>query len=145
MDEINMKILNVLQMNSRITYKEISKIVKISGVAVGNRIKNMNNIIKSFTILVNQKEYGKNITAIFDITCETGKSQEIAKKIASIDDVMEVYTTLGKHDIVAKARTKNLESLKGIVEKEFFKIKGINEIRTSIVFDCIKENVSLIM
>jgi Lrp/AsnC family transcriptional regulator for asnA, asnC and gidA len=145
MDETDRKILEVLQRNSRTPYKDIARHARISDVAVHKRIKKLDGVIKAFTVLVDQREYGKGMTAVFEITCEVGKALEIAKKLAKIEDVTEVYTTLGKYDIVAKTRTEDMESLKGIVEKELIRIKGINEIRTSIVFECVKENVSLVM
>lgn len=145
MDETDRKILEVLQRNSRTPYKDIARHARISDVAVHKRIKKLDGVIKAFTVLVDQREYGKGMTAVFEITCEVGKALEIAKKLATIEDVTEVYTTLGKYDIVAKTRTEDMESLKGIVEKELIRIKGINEIRTSVVFECVKENVSLVM
>lgn len=145
MDETDKKILEVLQKNSRTPYKNIARHARISDVAVHKRIKKLDKVIRAFTVLVDQREYGKGMTAIFEITCEVGQALEIAKRIAKIEDVTEVYTTLGKYDIVAKIRIEDMESLKKIVEKELIRIKGINEIRTSIVFECVKENVSLVM
>lgn len=145
MDETDRKILEVLQKNSRTPYRDIARHAKISDVAVHKRIKKLSRIIKAFTVLVDQREYGKQITAIVAMTCDAGKTQNVAKKLGALEDVTEVYTTLGEHDIVAKIRTRDLESLKKLVERDMIKIGGINEIRTSIVFDCIKENVNLVM
>lgn len=145
MDETDKRILEVLQKNSRTPYRNIARHAKISDVAVHKRIKKLGRIIKAFTVLVDQREYGKATTAIVAITCDVGRTSEIARKLSALEDVTEVYTTLGEHDIVVKIRTKDLESLKNMVEKELIRIKGINEIRTSIVFDCVKEKVSLVM
>lgn len=145
MDETDRKILQVLQKNSRTPYKNIARHARISDVAVHKRIKKLDKTIKAFTVLLDQREYGRDTTAIIEITCEVGQAMEIAGKLAKIEDVTEVYTTVGKYDIVAKVRTKDMQSLKGIVEKELIRIKGINEIRTSVVFECIKENVNLVM
>jgi Lrp/AsnC family transcriptional regulator for asnA, asnC and gidA len=145
MDETDKKILEVLQKNSRTPYRDIARHAKISDVAVHKRIKKLGSIIKAFTVLVDQHEFGKQITAIVAMTCDAGRTPEIARELGSLEDVTEVYTTLGEHDIVAKIRTKDLESLKGLVERDLIRIGGINEIRTSIVFDCIKEKVNLVM
>jgi Lrp/AsnC family transcriptional regulator for asnA, asnC and gidA len=145
MDETDKKILEVLQRNSRTPYRDIARHAKISDVAVHKRIKKLSRIIKAFTVLVDQREYGRKITAIVAMTCDAGRTPEIARALGDLEDVTEVYTTLGEHDIVAKIRTKDLDSLKKLVERDMIKIGGINEIRTSIVFDCIKENVNLVM
>ena len=146
MDEIDRKILEVLQKNSRMPYKDVSRHVRISDVAVHKRIKKLENkVIRAFTITVDQKEYGKETTAIVAITCEVGRAAEIAGQLSKIEDVTEVYTTIGDYDAVAKIRTKNMASLKEVVEKNITRIKGINEIRTSIVFGCAKENVNFVI
>lgn len=146
MDEIDEKILEALRKNSRASYKDIAKHVRMSDVAVHKRIKSLSeNTIKAFTVLVDQKEYGKDTTALISLRCEVGKTADIASALAKIKDVTEVYTTLGDYDIVIKIRTNGTKSLREIVEKHITRINGINEIRTSIVFDCVKEDMSLVM
>ena len=145
MDETDKKILEVLQKNSRTPYRDIARHAKISDVAVHKRIKKLSKTIKAFTVLVDQREYGKKITAIVAMTCDAGRTPEIARELGNLEDVTEVYTTLGEHDIVAKILTRDLDSLKNLVERDMIRIGGINEIRTSIVFDCIKEKVNLVM
>ncbi|MEE8167651.1 MAG: Lrp/AsnC family transcriptional regulator [Candidatus Hydrothermarchaeales archaeon] len=146
MDEINEKIIEVLKKNSRTPYKDISKHVHISDVAVHKRIKKLEQgIIKTFTVLVYQKEYDRETTALIAMRCEVGRTSEIARALSKIRDVTEVYTALGEYDIIIKIRTKDTKSLREIVEKQLTRIKGINEIRASIVFDCVKEDVSLVM
>ena len=145
MDEIDRKILQVLQKNSRAPYKDIARHARISDVAVHKRIKKLGKVIRAFTVTIDQKAYGRETTAIVSITCEVGKTATIAGKLSELEDVTEVYTTVGQYDIIAKIRTRDTESLREIVEKELIRIKGINEIRTSIVFDCMKEEVSLVI
>ncbi|MEE8403470.1 MAG: Lrp/AsnC family transcriptional regulator [Candidatus Hydrothermarchaeaceae archaeon] len=145
MDEIDKKILETLEKNSRTSYKDIARHAKISDVAVHKRIKKLDgSVIRAFTVLVDQKTYGKGTTAIANIRCETGMTPKIAKALAEIEDVAEVYTTVGNYDITAKIKTADIDALKEIIETEVMAIRGINEIRTSIVFDCVKERVNLV-
>ena len=145
MDEIDRGIMEILMQNSRATYKDISEKIGISEVAVHKRIKKLKGMIKAFTILVDQKILGKGNTAVLLLRCEVGKTREIAERLKEIEDICEVYTTVGEYDIIAKIRTKNTESLKQLVEKKISMISGINELRASIVFECFKENVNLVL
>ncbi len=145
MDEIDEKIIEALKKNSRSSYKEMARETHISDVAVHKRIKKLKGIIRKFTILVDQKSVGKEITAILMIKCEIGKALEIANRLSQVEDIREVYTTVGEYDIIAKIRTDNMDSLKEITEKELMDIKGLNEVRTSIVFESLKEDQSLIL
>ncbi len=145
MDEIDEKIIEALKKNSRSSYKDLARGTHISDVAVHKRIKKLKGIIRTFTILVDQKSVGKEITAILMIKCEIGKAPEIADRLSQVEDIREVYTTVGEYDIIAKIRTDNMDSLKEITEKEMMDIKGLNEVRTSIVFEALKEDQSLIL
>lgn len=145
MDEIDEKIIEALKKNSRSSYKDLARGTHISDVAIHKRIKKLKGIIRKFTILVDQKSVGKEITAILMIKCEIGKSPEIANRLSQVEDIREVYTTVGEYDIIAKIRTDNMDSLKEITEKELMDIKGLNEVRTSIVFESLKEDQSLIL
>jgi len=146
MDEIDRKIIEVLQKDSRGSYKEIAMEVKISDVAVHKRIKKLaKGVIKRFTILVDQKEFGRPTTAILMIRCEIGKTPEIADLLSKVDEISEVYTTVGEYDIIAKVHTKDTEGLRRLVENNLRMIRGLNEIRTSIAFTGVKEELSLVM
>ena len=144
MDRIDQQIIEKLKENSRASYKEISKEVKISDVAVHKRIKKLQkNLIKKFTIIVDQKKTDRQTTALIMVRCDTGTAPEIAAQISAIPDVSEVYTTVGEFDIIAKIRTANMESLKELVEQKLRMIRGIHNITSSIVFDAYKEDMSM--
>ncbi|MEE9594608.1 MAG: Lrp/AsnC family transcriptional regulator [Candidatus Hydrothermarchaeales archaeon] len=146
MDEIDEKILKALRKNSRAPYKAIAKKVHISDVAVHKRIKKLDvGVIKAFTVLIDQRAYDKDTTALISLRCQVGMTADIARALAKIEDVTEVYMALGEYDIVIKVRTKGTESLREIVERQLTRIKGIIEIRTSIIYDSVKEDFSLVM
>ena len=69
MDQIDKKILNILQKDSRLTQKEIGDLVHRTGQAVGNRITRLieQNIIKQYTINV-QYEYTQFIRIMMNNT-----------------------------------------------------------------------------
>ncbi|MFV2040633.1 MAG: Lrp/AsnC family transcriptional regulator [Candidatus Hydrothermarchaeales archaeon] len=145
MDETDQKIIDKLRENSRASYKEIARGVKISDVAVHKRIKNLQKrgVIKRFTVTIDQRKLDKTTTAILMIKCDTGSAPEIAEGLAKTPDITEVYTTIGEYDLVAKIRTHDMDALKDLVEKKLRMTRGIHEIRTSVVFDAFKEDLSL--
>lgn len=143
-DEADSKILEILKRNANTSYREIASNLGISDVAVHKRIKKMEKegIIKSFTVLISQEAIGKHACAIVAIKCDAGKAKDIASEIAKIKDVKEVYIAIGSYDIVAKIRTRDTTALKEIIEKSIRMIKGIHEIRTSIIFESAKEEIN---
>jgi len=143
-DNLDNSILEILKKNANSSYREIASHLGISDVAVHKRIKKMEKegIIKSFTVLISQEAIGKHACAIVAIKCDAGKAKDIASEIARINDVKEVYVSIGSYDIVAKIRTKDTIALKEIIEKNIRMIKGIHEIRTSIIFESTKEEIN---
>lgn len=143
-DEIDDTILEMLKKNANTSYREIASNLGISDVAVHKRIKKMEKggIIKNFTVLISQEAIGKQACAIITLKCDAGKARDIAEEIAKIKDVKEVYIAIGSYDIVAKIRTKDTTALKEIIEKNIRMIKGIHEIRTSIIFESAKEEIN---
>ncbi len=146
MDEIDVRILRALMKNSRTPYREIAKETGISDVAVHKRIKKLESeVIKAFTVLVRQQALGRSTTCVLGIKCASGDVAEIARRLARIEDVTEVYTTFGEYDIVAKLRSGGISSLREVVEGHISRIPGIHQIRASIVFECYKEQPELVM
>lgn len=144
MDEIDAEMIEILKENSKLTYKKIAEKLGISDVAVYKRIKKLeeSGIIKRYTILLSQEKLNKYACALIILTCDAGKAREIAKEIASIEEAKEVYLAMGACDIVVKIRAKSTNELKDIIEKKIRMIKGVHEIRVSIFYDCIKEDMS---
>lgn len=64
-DSIDFQILQLLNKNARIQWKEIGEKIHMTGQAVGNRIKKMedNGIIKAYSIVVDELKMGFSFTA----------------------------------------------------------------------------------
>ncbi|MEM1974311.1 MAG: Lrp/AsnC family transcriptional regulator [Thermoplasmata archaeon] len=121
MDEIDMKILEILKADSRVSLDEISQKLNISKSTVHYRIKRMidKKIIEKFSTKVNYKALGYDI---FAISCVKAKYhqhnlEETAKKIKKVDGVENVFVILGEMDFLITIRAKNKDELKVIVEK----------------------------
>ena len=70
MDKLDYKILNILKENGRETASDISKAIHLSVSAVLDRIKKMeeSGIIKGYTVRVDAKALGNDVTALMEIS-----------------------------------------------------------------------------
>nr|WP_239661662.1 winged helix-turn-helix transcriptional regulator [Bacillus cereus] len=61
-DHIDIKILNLLKENSRVQWRDIGKEIHMTGQAVGNRIRKLEEegIIRAYTILLDEMKLGKS-------------------------------------------------------------------------------------
>lgn len=131
-DEIDEKILALLEENARMTYVEIGNIVGLSEGAVRNRIQGLvaNKVIKRFTI---EKSISHGIRALTMIAVEPSvPTFEVSKKVNELDDVELIYEVTGEYDIVMVSHGSNIESINKVIE-DIRKIKGVEKTNTIIV------------
>lgn len=115
MDEYDFKIIDLLKKNSRATFTEIGKTLKLSEGAIRVRIKKLveNGTIRKFTIKTSTKE----IKAFVDVKVDVNtRTTEIAKKIRNLKGITSVYEISGEEDIVAIAEVSSIAELNDIIE-----------------------------
>lgn len=107
LDNIDEQILGLLSKNSRLTNKEIGKIVHLSGQAVGIRILQLQEkkIIKNFSINI---EYSQ--TQFIRIFMDTNKFTNFEKHVNSFSEVESLFKTTGQacYVIISHFKEKQL-------------------------------------
>jgi len=127
MDDIDKKILNILQNNFRISYKNLGKRVKMAASSVHNRVQKMldEGIIKKEDTIINPMKAGFDTIAILGLSVDPLKMDEVAEKIASYDEVQLIATTTGDHDIIARVFAENEKSLWRFINEKIKIIEGV--------------------
>ena len=131
-DEIDEKILALLEDNARMTYVEIGNLVGLSEGAVRNRIQSLiaDNTIKRFTI---EKSISHGVRALTMIAVEPGvPTFEVSKKVNENEGVERIYEVTGEYDIVMVSHGNNIESINKVIE-DIRKINGVEKTNTIIV------------
>lgn len=146
-DEINNKILNILQMNSKTTNAEIARQVNMAPSAVLERIRRLESrdIIKKYTVQINPVEVGKGLLAFIQVKANGPVvDMKVAKQISKIPEVQEVHLIAGEDSYLVKVRIENPEALTQLLRNKFAAIKSIRTTKTTIVLETIKETNELI-
>jgi len=127
MDDINKKILNLLQQNHRYTYKKIGKRLNMAASSIHNRVKNMEikGIIKYFGPIIDPIKSGYLTIAWLGLTVDPMKMKSIANHIATYDEVQTVAITTGDHDILAQVIAKNDKTLWSFINTKIKPIDGV--------------------
>lgn len=139
-DEKDIKILNILTKNSRLSYREVAKLAGISTVTVLNRIKRLEEmkIINKYSVDLDYERLGYDVQVIIDIRVSKGKLIEVQKKIATDPHVWAVYDNTGHFDstLIAKFRSRAAmdKFLKKIQSYEF-----VERTETKLILNTIKE------
>lgn len=113
LDETDIRILSILTENGRMQWREVGEMVHLSGQAVGNRIRRMEEmgIIEGFTVRVNPDRLGRAVTAYVTVFMKTTDHQGFQRFIAEREMVREADQISGEGCYMLKVNTSDQEEL----------------------------------
>ncbi len=126
-DDIDRKILELLSRNSRISVREISKIVDSSPPTVSRRIRRLEErgIIKGYVSIIEDEELGYDCRALLLIKVSGGADPErIIDEMKNNERICNLYTTVGNYDIISTATCPQLDGLSEFIDG-LRKIEGV--------------------
>ena len=135
-----MKIIELLQENSRISYTEIAKVLGVTETTVRKRIADLEKrgVIKKYTIEVEPSKLGYKTVTILGLDVEPKYLLEAAKKLAELEESRWVATSTGDHMIMAEIWTRDGEELFNLITKKISKIKGVKDLCPAIIMERVK-------
>ena len=135
-DKTDEKILEFLQKDSRESFVEIGKKLKMSESAVRRRVKNMvdNGTIEKFTVQVGEANSTSAIVLIsVDSSVDTAK---VSTKLTKLSDVKTIYEITGQYDISVIVRAQNITEINKCID-DLRKIPGVIDTNTVIILKTI--------
>ncbi|MDR7869353.1 MAG: Lrp/AsnC family transcriptional regulator [Tissierellaceae bacterium] len=119
MDDINYKILTLLQSDSRMTYTQISKEVNLSIPTVKERINRMvdKGIIKNNTIEVNFKSLGRNIRAIICVDVKSNRYDHFLNFCTNNPYVTEFYRVVGPYNAIIFIAIEDVDKFEEFIDR----------------------------
>lgn len=137
-DEIDRKLMNILQENSRITIRELSEKLHLSTTPIHERIKKLerNGYIKEYVTLLDPKKLGRKLTVFVSVTL-LNHSQEIIQEFEAemkkIPEVMECYYVSGNWDFLLKIQCADMEEYHNFIIHKFSVIKNVTQFYSAFV------------
>ena len=143
LDEIDKKIIKVLQDDARTSLRKISELVKVSLGTVSNRVKRMerNGVIKGYSVILDPDQIGWELNVVIGLRIQKGRLIEIQERIAKDSRVHGVYDVTGDFDSMIIARAKNRKDLDDL-SKNVLSIDGVERSITHLVLNTVKEKTA---
>ena len=136
-DSFDEKIIKILQNDARKPFVEIANTIGLSESAVRRRIKNLtdNNIIKKFTIEINNNEKTSAITLIS--VASSSDTSTVTSKLLNLEGVDVIYEITGQYDIAAIISAPAISEINSYID-EVRKIEGVSDTNTVIILKTLK-------
>jgi Lrp/AsnC family transcriptional regulator, leucine-responsive regulatory protein len=140
-DDKNAQLLKLLETNSKLSIKDLSKLTKMPATTVHTRIKRLESsgIIRGYTAILDNERLGKTIGAYILISVQPSEKkvsqQEIGKKIATREEVESVSIITGNQDIIVKARVESISKLNQFITHYIRNIDGVGKTETMIILE----------
>jgi Lrp/AsnC family leucine-responsive transcriptional regulator len=115
LDNIDKKILNLLQEDCRRPILDLAKKLAISKSTLSYRIKRLEDegIIEGYHAKINASKLGEDIQMIIQVRAKFGQgyTESIGNTLAEIPGVWGVYFVYGENDFIIMARSKNRKEM----------------------------------
>lgn len=148
MDQLDHKLLNVLQRNARTSIQELADHIGASTASVQRRLKALreSGVIRKDVAVLDQQKLGFGITAVVSVELERDRLDQIdAFKRKSREDrqVLNFYCIAGDADFVMIVVAKDISDYEAFTHRFFFADKNVRKFRTSIVVSTEKATLEL--
>lgn len=139
MDLIDLKILDLLKENARMSYNDISKSVQKTEATVRRRVKKLvdEGIIKKFTIDY-EIDSTQKINATIKIEPDFKDIKRILKDLMKIKEISGLWRLSGDCGLFLKVDIDSIEKFNPLIEEKISTITGIKIIETCFITDIIK-------
>ncbi len=145
MDNIDIRIIKLLQENARITASEIASAIKLSLPAISERLKKLeaSGVIKQYTTIIDPAYFEKTLMAIVFITLERPRFSDVfVEFVKKQNDILECHYLAGDYDYALKVITENTASLQELLNR-IKSVQGVQKTRTIVILSTAKNNYSV--
>lgn len=144
-DEIDAKILDILQRKGRTRRNDLAETVGLSLPSVSDRLRKLESqgVITGYHAIVDAKKMGKDISAFIFVTSDSSKHYaQFLEHTSALDEILECHAITGDGSHLLKVRTANTASLERLLAK-IQKWAGVLSTRTNLVLSTSKETLRI--
>jgi len=144
LDTTDKKILEILQLNSNQSTKQIALQLNLTNTPVHERIKKLekSGIIEGYSANINVKKIGKELMVYTNVSLKEHSKEYILNfetKILDFKSVIECNHVSGEHDYVLKVIVKNMDDYRDFLSNKLAKIENIGNVHSSFVVGEVKK------
>lgn len=142
MDELDRRIIELLQQNSRMTSSDMSKEIHLSVPAIAERIRKLeqNGVIDQFTIKLNRQAVGQHcLVYIFVMIQGSEHIESFRQMIIEAPEVLECNHIAGEYDYVLKVALPHVQALETFISTTLKSNRYVTRTNTVFILSTLKE------
>ena len=148
MDELDLKILEKLQHDARITNVALAESVNLSPAPCLRRVKDLEEkgVISGYSTLLNPEKLGWMVSVFIEIRLERqvlSDLQVFEEYIERFPEVMECYLMTGSSDYLLRVVARDLKSLQAFITDRLAGIPNVANIQSSVALKQVKYKTAL--
>ncbi len=144
-NKIDLKIIKILQENSKITNLDLSKQIGLSPAPTLERVKKLeqSGIIESYHAQVNPESIGLSVKTFVLVSLAWQKENalnDFLEKIKTIEEIVECYIITGEADFLIKIICKDIPTYEKLLFKTLSQIEEIERLKTLMTLSTVKNS-----
>ena len=147
-DQIDRRILNVLQRSGRISNADLADEVNLSASACYRRVQRLekDGFIKNYVALLDSRKLEVPTTVFVEITLSAQADEVLEnfeKAVARIPDVLECHLMAGTADYILKVVAENTEDFARIHRQYLTRLPGVAQMQSSFALRTVFKTTAL--
>lgn len=146
LDDIDLRILDALQQEGRISNAEIARRLDMAASAIYERIRKLEDrgVIRGYTARLDPAALGYGLVAFVRIqTGEGARLSDTAPALDEMPEVQEAHRVVGEDCFFVKVRVRDTDDLARLLDEKIQPLPFVATTKTTIVLNTTKESSRL--
>ena len=145
MDRTDLKILEQLQRNGRLSHVELAERVGLSPTPCTRRVRRLEEagIIRGYGAIIDAKRVGQNVTAFIQIKLERHTDEIVEhfrRTLEERPEVVAAHAMTGEMDFLLHVVVPDLDALGQFTLHQLLKLPGVRDVLSGLVLETLKSS-----
>jgi Lrp/AsnC family leucine-responsive transcriptional regulator len=148
LDAIDLRILNALQEDGRLTNQELADTVGLSPSPCLRRVRRLerDGFIRAYRAVLDREAVGLGLTVFVDIKVEKhsrDNAKALQDALAAMPEVVACHMVSGTADFIAEIVVPNLKAYERLLTEKLLTLPMIGDIRSNFALTQVKSDAAL--
>ena len=146
LDDLDKRVLKLLQVNCRQSFADLSRELKVPEATVRFRINRLANegVITRFAALLDPVKVGMKVSGAILLKIDPAFLEQACKRLVAFSETQYLFQSTGEYDVVSVILARDMEHLNDLVKRTKL-IQGVKDARVSVTTRFLKFDPSILL